>query len=214
MTHLERLAASLRRPDLAPISITPPTVPEHAKAAAVLILLTREDDSRVTLTERSANLRAHAGQISFPGGGSDEQDASPIATALRESHEEIGLDPAAVRILGTLRTAWVPVSGFAVTPVIASWDADVPIAPADPAEVAAVHEIPLTTLADPANRVSSRHFSGYVGPAFRLGELFIWGFTAHLLSWVLDLGEWSRPWDASRIVDVPQRFQRDGRPPI
>ena len=211
MNHLARLAASLQSPHGAPTVIVPPTVPADARQAAVLILLSDEADPRVTLTERAAGLRDHAGQVSFPGGAVEAGDETPIATALRESNEEVGLPLGEVVVLGTLRKAWVPVSGFAVTPVVATWAGTRPLASADPREVAAVHAIEMSTLADPANRVSSRHWSGHVGPAFVVGDLFVWGFTAHLLSWVLDLGEWSVPWDASREVEVPARFERDVR---
>lgn len=211
MNHLARLARSLRSPHGAPSVIVPPTVPADARQASVLILLTDEADPRITLTERAAGLRDHAGQVSFPGGAVEADDATPIATALRESSEEVGLASTEVSVLGTLRRAWVPVSGFAVTPVVATWAGHRRLDSADPREVAAVHSIEMSTLADPANRVSSRHWSGHVGPAFVVGDLFIWGFTAHLLSWVLDLGEWSVSWDASHEVDVPARFERDVR---
>lgn len=213
MTGLATLTAALGHPNLPGIAITPPTVPSDARRAAVLILLTDQPDPMVTLVERSPHLRNHAGQIAFPGGAVDDTDASDVAAALRETYEEIGLPADQVRVLGQLRRAWVPVSGFAVTPIVGSWDGVHAVRPMHAAEVAAIHRVHLGQLADPATRVSSRHPGGYVGPAFVIGDLFIWGFTAHLLSWVLDLGKWSRPWDEAHLVDVPRRFQRDNRFP-
>lgn len=214
MTPLERLTSAVAHPDLPGIAITPPTIPDVAREAAVLILLTDVSSPDVTLIERATSLRKHAGQIAFPGGSVDADDEDAVAAALRETDEEIGLPASEITVLGQLRRAWVPASGFAVTPIIGRWDGAWPIRPVHAGEVAAVHRVAISQLADPAVRVSSRHSSGYVGPAFVLDDLFIWGFTAHLLSWVIDLGGWWRPWDADVLLDVPSRFQRDARPPI
>ena len=87
------------------------------RAAVLLALLADGDDISVVFTLRTAHLHAHAGQVSFPGGGAEAHDADAIATALRESHEEIGLDPARVQVLGTL-DSYITVSGYEVTPVV------------------------------------------------------------------------------------------------
>lgn len=209
MTGLERLRLATNDPDLIPIPIAAQPIPEHARAAAVLILLTDSANPKVTLIERSASLRTHAGQIAFPGGGLDPDDDSASAAALRETEEEIGLPRAQVQLIGQLPTAWVPVSGYAVTPVLGTWDGLHPVRPIHPEEVSAVLSLSLTELANPQNRVSSRHVSGYIGPAFVIADLFIWGFTAHLISWVLELGGWTHEWDATQVLDVPERFLRD-----
>ncbi|MBB1586229.1 MAG: CoA pyrophosphatase, partial [Propionibacterium sp.] len=128
--------------------------PGDARPAAVLILLTDEPDPAVLFTERAGGLRAHAGQISFPGGGADIGE-TPVATALREAREEVGLDAGLVTILGQLPTAWVPVSGYEVTPVIAQWAELQPLAPVDPGEVANVLQLRISQLGDPANRVTA-----------------------------------------------------------
>lgn len=201
MNHLAQLQACLSH-EASGAGHSSPSVPTQARRAAVLILLTRGELPRVTLTQRASGLRDHPGQVSFPGGGVEPGDASPTATALRESWEEVGLVGSEVEVIGALREAWVPVSGFLVTPVVAVWDGR-DLLPTDPREVESVHSLSMAELAAPANRFTFRHASGHKGPAFQVDGLFVWGFTAHLLSWVLDLGGWSQPWDAKRLIDVP-----------
>jgi hypothetical protein len=98
---------------------------------------------------------------------------------------------------------WVPVSDFVVTPVLAWWQEPSPVRVADPTEVASVHRVPIDQLTDPARRMRVRHPSGYVGLGFDVAGLLVWGFTAGLISGLLDLSGWSRPWDPERIVDLP-----------
>lgn len=212
MTALERLARAASNPQLRGILTVRGQVPLEARKAAVLVLLTEDPEPEVTLIERASTLRKHAGQIAFPGGAVDPGDESVIAAALRETEEEIGLPPREVRVFGSLREAWVPVSGYGVTPVLGAWDGSYPIRPVRPEEVSDVLTLPVTRLADPQVRACSVHPSGHTGPAFVLDHLFIWGFTAHLLSWVLELGGWARPWDGTRLLEVPERFQRDRKP--
>lgn len=157
----------------------------------------------VLLTERAATLRSHAGQVAFPGGRIDVGDAGPAAAALREAREETGLDPAGVEVLAELPDLYLPVSDYAVTPVLAWWRVPSPVAVVDPSEVAHVVRVPVRELADPANRFQAVHPSGYVGPAFQASGLFIWGFTAGLLDRLLVLAGWERPWDTGRLEDVP-----------
>lgn len=180
------------------------------RAAAVLLLFVRElEGLDVLLIERAATMRNHAGQIAFPGGACDVDDADAVATALREAHEETGLDSAGVDVIGTLPALYVAPSGFVVTPVVAWWPAatgmstvsgaSVPsgmstLSAVDSREVAAVHRVSVTDLVDPAHRVRVSHSNGYEGPAFRvptLGEpLLIWGFTALVLDSVIRLAGW------------------------
>lgn len=118
-------------------------------AAAVLVPVVDRPEPGLLLTRRTAHLRAHAGQIAFPGGRIDPEDDGPVAAALREAHEEIGLDPAGVRVLG-LADGWHTGTGYAITPVvgvIAPGGAYVP----NPAEVDAVFEVSLAHVLDPAN---------------------------------------------------------------
>jgi len=153
--------------------------------------------------ERASTLRAHAGQPAFPGGAADPGDGGPAGTALREAAEEVGLEPDSVQVAAVLPALWLPVSDFAVTPVLAWWRRPHPVGPRDPAEVAAVHRIGLVELVDPANRCQVRHPSGYVGPAFEVRGLLIWGFTAGLIDRLLALGGLDRAWDQRRIRALP-----------
>jgi hypothetical protein len=154
--------------------------------------------------ERAADMRNHAGQPAFPGGATDPGDADPAATALREAQEEVGLDPATVRVLATLPPLWIPVSRFVVTPVLGWWRSPHPVHPRLPAEVARVARVPVADLVDPANRLRVRHTSGHVGPAFRVQGMLVWGFTAGVLSALLEMGGWSTPWlGHAETVELP-----------
>ena len=152
----------------------------------------------VLLIERAATLRSHAGQPAFPGGAQDPDDDGPVGAALREATEEVGLDPASVEVLGTLPDLWLPPSGFVVTPVVAWWREPHAVSAVDVAEVALVARVPVADLTDPAHRLQVTHPSGWAGPAFDVGGLLVWGFTAGLLDAVLRLGGWERPWDRDR----------------
>ncbi|EHR53206.1 ADP-ribose pyrophosphatase [Saccharomonospora marina XMU15] len=174
------------------------------KDASVLVLF--GDDHHgpdVLLLRRADTLDSHAGQVAFPGGGSEAGDAGPIDTALREAQEETGVDPSGVRPVAVLPELYVPVSGFAVTPVLAHWQRPSPVRAVDPGETAAVARVPVAELADPANRFQvHKRGSGWKGPAFEVDGLFVWGFTAGLLSVLLDLGGWGRDWDTSDVRDL------------
>jgi 8-oxo-dGTP pyrophosphatase MutT (NUDIX family) len=177
---------------------------EGGRESAVLILFGDGDEGPdLLLIERASTLRTHAGQPAFPGGAIDPDDAGPEAAALREAAEETGLDPAGVDVFATLPALYLPPSGFVVTPVLGWWAKPVPVAPVDAAEVAAVERVPLAHLADPANRLRVRHPSGYVGAAFRVKGMLVWGFTAGLLDRLLALAGWERPWDRSEVADLP-----------
>jgi 8-oxo-dGTP pyrophosphatase MutT (NUDIX family) len=155
----------------------------HATPAAVLVpLVNRPEGLQLLLTQRSADLPDHPGQISFPGGRVDAGDASITAAALREATEEIGLPPDRVTVLGQLEH-YETVSGYRVTPVVGWVEPPFEIR-TDPIEVAEAFEVPLDFVLDPANR--QRHFR-------MLGALrrdywaipwrtrYIWGATAAML---------------------------------
>jgi hypothetical protein len=108
-----------------------------------------------------------------------------------------------VQVFASLPALYLPPSGFVVTPVLGWWHTPSPVHVVDPREVASVHRVPLADLLAPANRLRVRHPSGYVGAAFRLGDLLVWGFTAGLLDRLLRLAGWEQPWDHSDPEDLP-----------
>lgn len=184
---------------------TPPA-DGSGRHSAVLILFASPGavaEADVLLIQRSATMRSHAGQVAFPGGATDPQDASPPATALRESAEEVGLRPDTVDVLAELPALWLPPSGFVVTPVLGYWRSPHPVGVVDEAEVASVHRVPVSELLQPSNRFIVRHPSGYNGPGFAAGGLFVWGFTAGLLDRLLRLAGWEQPWDRARERPLP-----------
>jgi 8-oxo-dGTP pyrophosphatase MutT (NUDIX family) len=177
---------------------------EGGRESAVLLLFGEGPDGPdLLLIERASTVSSHAGQPAFPGGAVDDTDADVVAAALREAHEETGLDPSGVHVFATLPALWLPPSGFVVTPVLGWWREQSPVGVVDPGEIAAVLRVPLAELLDPANRVSVSHPSGFVGPAFAVRGLLVWGFTAGLLSRLLALAGLERPWDASVTRPLP-----------
>jgi 8-oxo-dGTP pyrophosphatase MutT (NUDIX family) len=152
--------------------------------AAVLIpLVMRQDGVTVMLTQRTAHLHDHAGQISFPGGRIEETDASPIAAALREAQEETGLAPEWVEVLGTM-PVYLTSTGFSVTPVVALVRPGFELVP-DAFEVADIFEVPLSFITDPANHRLHRVElpDGRVRRYYSMpwDRYFIWGATAAML---------------------------------
>ena len=159
------------------------------RPAAVLVLVYPDDagDARVVLIERpTRDGRHHSGEVSFPGGKAETEDADAVATALREATEEVGLDPdaAGVRIVGVLDGLWIPVSDFAVTPVVAIALRRPALIPS-PAEVVRIIEPPLSTFLPQAPLATVERTIG--GWPIRYGHyevdgLSIWGATARILS--------------------------------
>lgn len=151
--------------------------------AAVLIpIIDRREGPTVLLTVRSSDLASHAGQISFPGGRVDPGDADRVATALRETEEEVGIPRAAVDVVGALGVHHGGL-GFEVTPIVGVVDAAAPIRP-DPREVAEIFEAPLDWFADLRNhKTEEREHLGvrYKMFAAPYGRFHIWGLTAGIL---------------------------------
>jgi len=208
---LRDLAAAAAKMDVNPMN-QPPV--HGGRASAVLVLFAngpepnangpepQANDPDLLFIQRSADLRLHAGQPAFPGGAIDAADDGPVAAALREAAEEVGVDPAGVDVVGTLPELFIPRTGFRVVPVLAWWREPCAVAPVDPAEVAAVERISVSELADPQTRVTVRGPSGYLGPAFRVKGMLIWGFTAVLVDRLLALAGWERPWDTAKVIDL------------
>jgi len=153
------------------------------RPAGVLAPIVESDRGlALLLTKRSAALKHHPGQIAFPGGKQDEGDADVIAAALREAHEEIGLPPDHVEVLGTL-APHETVTSFNVTPVIGFVSKPFTIIP-EPGEVDEVFAVPLSHVLDPANyQVQSRLWRGQMRHYFVVpyGPYYIWGATARML---------------------------------
>lgn len=153
------------------------------RPAAVLVpLVERSPGLTVLLTRRTDHLKNHAGQVSFPGGRIEPEDPDPVAAALREAKEEIGLDNGLVSVAGFL-DPYETSTGFHVTPVVGFLDPVFHPMP-DPNEVAEVFEVPLDFLMDPANQL--RHSRDYMGVtryfyAMPYGSHYIWGATAGML---------------------------------
>lgn len=184
--------AALRQRFAAPPPWTPEIVRERkfverAPAhAAVLVPIVQRERPTVLLTERTAHLSTHKGQVAFPGGRTDPEDLDAAATALREAHEEVGLEPGRVEVLGSL-PIYVTGSSFIVTPVVALVRPGFALQP-NPHEVADVFEVPLDFLLNPAHH--ERHALEWQGlrrewfaMPYQDGERqrYIWGATAAML---------------------------------
>jgi 8-oxo-dGTP pyrophosphatase MutT (NUDIX family) len=209
--YLKRLIDSA---DDLPLRHRMPEATATARRSAVLILFgegPRGPD--VLLIEKSAHLRSHAGQPAFPGGGVDPGDDFPIGTALREAEEEAGIDPDGVHVLATLPELFLPPSNRLVVPVIGWWDDPRDVTVGDPDEVARVARVPLDDLTDPANRYRLRHPAGFIGPAFCVADMEVWGFTAGLLDAILDAAGLARPWNTADVRPLPESAIRPYRLP-
>jgi 8-oxo-dGTP pyrophosphatase MutT (NUDIX family) len=162
--------------------------PSLTCAAVLVPLLFKEGEWHVLVTQRTETVEHHRGQISFPGGACDLGDADMVATALRETFEEIGVPPELVQVLGALDD-FSTVTGYVMTPFVGVIPHPFAYHP-NHCEVAAVVEVPLSFLRGPANlRVEPREYGGMVHDVlfWNYGLYTIWGATAHILKGLLDL---------------------------
>lgn len=202
-------AAALSRPDALDF-ISGARRPGGGRPAAVLILLCPGTDGLdLVLVEKRPDLRHHAGQLAFPGGGIEPDDVDAVQAALREAEEEVGVPPEEVTVLGILPSAHIRRSGFDVTPVVGWWHYPRGLQVVDVGELADVHTVPVAALLDPVNRDTWQLRGGFNGPGFWIGELYVWGFTAYLLDGLFTLLGWTRAWDRDRFSEVPPRFRSE-----
>jgi 8-oxo-dGTP pyrophosphatase MutT (NUDIX family) len=161
--------------------------PDVAMPAAVLLPLVEEPEPWIVFTKRTDELPRHPGEISFPGGMRHTSDSNLLATALRETHEELGIDPADVDVLGGLSPLQTFTSGTAVVPFVGVLAAN-PVFSANAAEIAQVLEFPVTRLLDVERPMAwSREHETYWGHVYELDGHTIWGATARILNEFLEL---------------------------
>jgi 8-oxo-dGTP pyrophosphatase MutT (NUDIX family) len=166
---------------------------DYRKASVLILLYPRSGEDYLIFTRRTDTVEHHKGQISLPGGSQDPTDPDAVFTALRETHEELGIDPALLEVVNTMRDVYVPVSGFVITPVVARLkvDAGAHGAPPptllfkpSPEEVAEVIEVPLRALLDEAiHRIEERTVNGstYHIHYYTYGPYEIWGATGRII---------------------------------
>ena len=175
----------------------PAELPGPGKFAAVLLMLyapTVHDEAKLVLTRRRIDMSVHPGQISFPGGRQDNKE-SLMNTALRESSEEIGIDPANIELLGQLHPVYIPPSDFTVTPFVGWHQGPPKLCPAE-YEVAEILEVPINHLLDPATLVNGQVDTWNKedptqprkinAPYYAVGPHQIWGATAIILDEFID----------------------------
>ena len=192
--------------------------------AAVLVLYsgppdasgeTLPDDVDLLVTVRASTLRHHAGQAAFPGGATDPGDDGPVGTAFREAVEEPGIDTRRLYPLATLARMFLPPSGFHVVPVLADSPDTGPVAVVDESETAVVARVPVRAFTNPENRLMVYREANrrrFAGPAFLLNEMLVWGFTGQVISAMLDVAGWAKPWNTDNVRELDEAMALVARP--
>src|SRR5436190_5916359 len=164
--------------------------PSASNASVLISLFDENNETYLSFIRRASTLRAHSGEIAFPGGAADVSDVSPIITALREAQEEIGLDPSRVEVLGIMPPVFTTVSNFLITPVVAYLPEGPGTLRLQVSEVAEIILLPLQGLADPAIYHTEQWMRDNVPHTvyfFDYGSYRIWGATARMLNMLLGL---------------------------
>jgi 8-oxo-dGTP pyrophosphatase MutT (NUDIX family) len=189
-------------------AFAPPEEPKPREGAVLVLFGDGPRGPDLLLTERAHDMRSQPGQVSFPGGSLDAGETHEQA-ALREAHEETGIDPAQVRVFAVLPRIYLPPRNFAVAPVLAYWDEPGEVRNVNPAEVHAIYRVPIEELLDPAFRFSTMHPLGWTGPGWGVGpshDVVLWGFTAGIINAIFDHVGWTREWDRDVVRRLPEHM--------
>jgi 8-oxo-dGTP pyrophosphatase MutT (NUDIX family) len=166
--------------------------PDARKASVLLGLFDQDNKTHLVFIRRASTLRAHSGEIAFPGGAVEYTDGSPAMTALREAQEEIGLDPSRVEVLGVLRPVFTVVSNFLIYPVVAYLPQGLGTIKLQTSEVEEIILLPLRGLADPTIYHTEEWIRGGMARTiyfYDYGPYRIWGATARMLNALMELLE-------------------------
>lgn len=187
-------------------TFTPPAHPPRRSAVLMLFGPSTPPSTGLgdlLLTERAHTLRSHAAQVVCPGGHVEPGDDGPVAAALREAHEEAGLDPASVQVVAELPALYLHPAQMAVHPVLAWWPRPHRVRVVDTREVAQVLVADVGELLDPERRFTVVAPGHYRGPGFEVGGLVVWGFTAALIDALGELAGIAPAWDEHRTRALP-----------
>jgi len=164
--------------------------PQARKSAVLLALFDLHGETHLAFIRRASTLRAHSGEIAFPGGAVDAEDSSPIMAALREAQEEIGLDPARVNVLGILPSVFTVVSNFLIIPVVGFLPQGLGALRLQPSEVTELILTPLCGLTNPTIFRTEEWTQGGLTRTvyfYEYGHHTIWGATARMLNALLEV---------------------------
>ncbi|MGK2876645.1 MAG: NUDIX hydrolase [Nocardioides sp.] len=192
----------------------PPPDASPSKSAVLMLFADGDRGPELLLTERSHTMRSHPGQVSFPGGRMDPGEDA-VSAALREAWEETGVDPSGVLPFGHLPELWLPPSNHAVTPILGYTERPESLYVASPAEVHAIHRVPIAELRDPAHRITVRHRLGFMTPGFWIGDgkdVILWGFTAGIIARLFEFLGWIQDMPDAPATALPDYMYPENDP--